>query len=66
MGPLRVNSREFCLLKVLAKKMTTKKFKYQLERVPEWVRKALGIHWVIVKEDESVEIIPPTEQFKST
>jgi hypothetical protein len=37
----------------------TPKFEAQLARVPDWVRSALGLHWLIVAEDGSLRIEPP-------
>jgi hypothetical protein len=39
----------------------TAKFAYQRARTPNWVRRALGLHWLIVGEDGSVTIEAPGE-----
>ena len=39
----------------------TPKFERQRKRVPEWVRAALGIHWILVEESGAVAVVSPLE-----
>ncbi len=40
----------------------TKGFRYQLAKVPQWVRQALGINWLLVDESGSVRTLGPDEK----
>lgn len=39
----------------------TPKFRRQIDKVPGWARKALGIHWLVVGERGNVTVVPPTD-----
>lgn len=37
------------------------KFRYQLQQVSDWVREALGIHWLLVSDDVQLIIVKPNQ-----
>jgi hypothetical protein len=37
----------------------TPKFERQRARTPEWVRSALGLHWVLVDASGTIRVVPP-------
>ena len=39
----------------------TPKFERQRSRTPEWVRDALGLHWLVVGRDGHVAVVSPKE-----
>jgi hypothetical protein len=39
----------------------TPKFERQRSRTPDWVRQALGLHWLVVRRDGRVAVVSPKE-----